>query len=461
MEVKITEENLEAKLSESCNLLDAQDFAKLGPLLRRLLEYCEANCESGHLEKVVSKCHELRERAKAMILDRLETVTVFEQFQQLLQSLSEIVDNKRQLWNILHSEMNASLKVTLRQSQLIAAAFFSPVMLFEYGFDAFRESNLTSFSNVTNEEALIDIFYAIAGFVSACNLPVTYQTSLSKYVETIHQLLSMFTKLPDFDAHRFVWLVEAVHNHLHLTPATLRNICESVLNEYIHAENDLTPVSRLHKLCVASTSPFLQHLPIIRQLVNSLFQQVIEDQRIVLRKYIFGSFACMDWSDPPAGTISEPLKCWRLYLINLVTRMQNKPELPPLLLADFLDDSLIMFVGYYGDLQVSYDASVNLRLEIFTVVELTAQYYATEMEDSTLKRIWYLLFIAAISGARESDLSEITPAKPPDPYSPFLGLERTGTDFSDYRLALSVLSGKLESESNMFTSMIAYIRKNY
>ena len=141
--------------------------------------------------------------------------------------------------------------------------------------------------------------------------------------------------------------------------------------------------------------------------------------------------------------------------------MQNKPELPPLLLVDFLDDSLIMFVGYYGSLQVASACAVNLRMEIFTVVELVAQCYAAEMEDATLKRMWYLLLVAAISGARDTELTDITATPPPDSYSPFLGLERAGPDFADYRLALSVLYGKFESEAHMFESMVTFIRKNF
>ena len=103
MDSKITDANAADKLKECCNLLDAQDFVKLGPLLKRLLEFCEVNCEAGEHENALSTCMELRSRMKTMLLERLETTTVFDQFQQLLQALSEVVETKRELWDILHS----------------------------------------------------------------------------------------------------------------------------------------------------------------------------------------------------------------------------------------------------------------------------------------------------------------------------------------------------------------------
>ena len=133
-----------------------------------------------------------------------------------------------------------------------------------------------------------------------------------------------------------------------------------------------------------------------------------------------------------------------------------------LLSVDFLDDSLVMFSGYYGTVQPSKAKSANLRMDIFAIVELVTQFYPVEMdEEPTLKQIWYLLLIAAISGARDGDLREVTKRESSEPLSPFLGLERRRAEFADYKLAIQVLYSKFESEATSFDAMVEFIRKNY
>lgn len=456
--MSVNEQNASNKLDECTNLLDAQDFARFTPLFREIVAFLETNME---LEALAASCNDLRDRAKSLILQKIEIASVFEEFQEYLQFLADIVDDKRELWTILHSEMSANIRVTLHQSQLIAAAFFTPVMLFEYGFETFEQSNLCDFTNITNEEALVDIFYAVAGFVRACNLPPNYESRLQRYIDFINKLLSMFTKLPDFDAYRFVWLVEAVHNHLHLANSVLKQICEHVLQDYTLRESTQPPRVRLHKMCVISTSRFLQQLKLVRESINSIFREVIEEQRLFVRKYIFSCFACIDWSAPYENSISEPLNCWRLMLVNITATLREKHELPISLLIDFIDDSLVLFEGYYGSVQATRAKSSDLRQDIFTIVELVTQFYPAEMENTTLKRLWFLLLIAAVSGARDEMLVGVTGIDSEDPTSPFLGLERDATDFIDYKLALQVLTKKFENESEAFEGMVTFVRAKY
>lgn len=360
----------------------------------------------------------------------------------------------------MQSISNSQLKITLHQSQLLAAAFFTPGMLFEFGFDTFLKSNLCDFTNATNEEALIDNFYAIAGFVSACNLDTTYVTNIPQYNDTIRQILLLFTQLHDFDAYRFVWLVEVIHEHLHLANNTLKQICDEIIQDYVNLEEKRS-INKLHKICVISTSPFLHSLPILRESINSIFQGVIEEQRHFVRKYIFGCFATNDWTGLRVNQISEPLRCWRLYLFNLSYRINDKPELPNLLLADFLDDSLSLFVGYYGGVQPTKEKSVNLRIDIFNILELITQFYPNEMSNNTLRRLWYLLYVAAVSGASEKDLENLQFKDSNKSSLPSLGLERSNTEFADYRLALEILGKKFENEKDSFDNMVKFIRRNY
>ncbi|OHS98029.1 hypothetical protein TRFO_35681 [Tritrichomonas foetus] len=454
MAAKISPSNFEDKVKECQSYIDGRDFPKFTALFKQLNDY---NVNS---EEVSTDISDLKQRAIDEKIKELEEQTDFDLFQQNLRELDQIVQDKKALWDIIHAPMNTTIKVTLHQSQLIAAAFFTPTMLFEFGFESFYKSNLCDFSNVTNEEALVDIFYAMAGFVCACNLDQIYVSHLQQYTDFIHKLLSMFTNLPDFDAHRFVWLVEAIHEHLHMPNQVLKNTCKEVIQEYVEKE-EKSNVNKLHKICIISTSPFLQQLPIPRESINSIFQVVIDEQRLFVRKYIFGCFACNDWTGPHTHILSEPLRCWRLYLVNLTNRIQEKPELPNLLIVDFIDDSLSLFEGYYGEVQPTKEKSINLRIDIFAIVELVTQFYPSEMSGDTLKRIWYLLYIVAISGASETDLEHIQFKESDEPNMPFLGLERNGSDFADYRHALEILGKKFESEAETLPAMIKFVRQNY
>ena len=453
MEV-INQSNLDEKIRECQNYIKSHQPDKFIALYKKLVEY------NRNSEEMSNDISDLKQKAIDEKIKELEEEKDFDRFQQLLRELDEIVQDKKQLWDIIHAPLNASIKITMRQSQLMSAAFFTPAMLFEFGFDSFINSNLCDFSNITNEEALVDIFYAMAGFVCACNLDKIYVSNLPRYSEFIHKLMSMFTNLPDFDAHRFVWLVEAIHEHLHINNSTLKSISEEVIQEYASKE-EKTSINKLYKLCVISTSPFLQQLPIIKESINSIFQVVIDEQRLFVRKYIFGCFAMIDWTGPHNHSLSDPLKCWRLYLVNLSNKIQEKPELPNLLLVDFLDDSLNLFEGYYGEVQPTKEKSINLRIDIFAIVELVTQFYPTEMSADALKRMWYLLYICAISGASDTDLETVEFKESSDSSMPFLGLERSGADFVDYRLALDVLGKKFENEAETLPDMIKFIRHNY
>jgi hypothetical protein len=80
--------------------------------------------------------------------------------------------------------------------------------------------------------------------------------------------------------------------------------------------------------------------------------------------------------------MSPPLQTWRIFLKNLIFKLQEKEELPKSILADFLDDSLQLFTAYYGDGQPSFRRSTDFRIDLLAIVDLAAKFYAGEMAMS-------------------------------------------------------------------------------
>lgn len=461
--MELSAENLVQKVQECRNILDALDFSKGVNLLSCICTFGETmeDCPA----EITSSCAQLKQYAIDVVLRQLEESKIFERFQEMLHVMDEIVSDKEQLWKILHTDMNATLKVTRHETQLIAAGFFTPSELFEFGFGGFVNTKLCSTKNITNEEAIIDILYGVIGFVRGCNLAVEYETKLPSYVGFITTLLSMFVKLQDFDAHRFVWFVETIHGNLHIPNSVLRRMCDGIMSDYANEPDAIPSLNRLHKMCILSTSPFLQQIPTIRTTIEHLFGRVVEEQRHFVRKYIFSGFVVVDWDVfklPETPKVSFPFSCWRLFLTNLSARLQEKVELPALLLTDFIEDALRLFEGYYGEVQPTLAMSRILRMEIFGIIDSVIEYYTAEMQPEMLRRIWYLLLIAVISGASDEDLKEpVEWVDPPDKNAPLLGIETNRGEVADYRAAFSVVGKKFEAENDAIQSMVTFVRAKY
>ena len=403
----------------------------------------------------------MQKTATEGILKNLEISTVFEDFQTWMSRLSDVVQDRKRLWDIIHTEANTAIRVTLRQSHEIATAYFTPTMLFEFGINSFLKSSVCDFTNIANEEALIDIFYGLAGFVRACNLDSSYETNTKEYLDFIQLVLDKFTELPDFDAQRFVWLVEAISSNLHVPDDSLKEMCLETIQKFADSENVRT-LQKLHKLCAFSTSPFMQNFQLLKKLINSTFVDLIEEQRNFIRRYIFSCFATLVFDTETADNApSMPVQCWCLYVSNLAAKLADRPELPSLIMIDLLEDSLVLFEGFYGDVQPTEAKAADLRADIIAIAETISRYYPGEPSDETKKRIWYLLFIVSFSGASEEEIAGIRQIESPKPNAIFLGIEHTATDFMNYQLALGVFSSKFASESNDFPQMASFIRANY
>lgn len=422
----------------------------------------------------------LRANSVDLILKNLESASSFDEFLDWMKKLSDIVTDHRCLWNILHTEVQPTLKVTLEQSRQIAAKFFSPEMLFEFGVESFLISELADFSNAKTEDDIIDMFYGAAGFIRSCNLPANYEIKDQGFIDFVKQLLTNFSQIPDFDAHQFVWLIESIQDHLHIPMAVLRPICENVVHDYVKQEIKNDSFARLYKMCIISTSPFLQQLTMLQSSINTVFRNVLKEQRKFVHKYIFGSYVHIIWdkgdlddqktqkkldvSDEEQDDFSrptDPLISWKLYINNLAHRVKSKSELPDMLIIDCVNDSLDFFIAYYSEVQPLKDKSAKLRIDIFELVTTIKEVYPGDIPEEKLKNMWFLLYIAAVSGAPKELLDDVKHMNSPKGNDPFLGLEHTSSEFNDYKVALGRLSMKFEIEFESFPIMVKYIRKKY
>lgn len=422
----------------------------------------------------------LRASSVDMILKNLESANTFDDFLEWMKKLSDIVTDHRCLWNILHTEVQPSLKVTLEQSRQLAAKFFSPEMLFEFGVESFLASELADFSNVKTEDDIIDMFYAAVGFIRSCNLAANYEINDQGFIDFVKQLLTNFPQIPDFDAHQFVWLIESIQDHMHIPQSVLKPICESVVTDYVKQPIKDDAFSRLYKMCIISTSPFLQQISMLQNSINLVFKNVLKEQRKFVHKYIFGSYVHIIWDNGDLKDQktkkkvevdddeiedftrpSDPLYEWKLYITNLARRVKSKSELPVMLIIDCVNDSLDFFTAYYSEVQPLKNNSAKLRIDIFELVTTIKEVYPGDIPEDKLKNMWFLLYIAAVSGAPKELLDDVKHMNSPKGNDPFLGLEHTSSEFKDYKVALGRLSMKFEIEFESFPIMVKFIRKKY
>ena len=455
--VQINSGNFSSQMENCQKLLESANQADFSKLYDNLDKFQS----SSKSDNISQQWNDFNQKVIKRLMKYVEEAENFETFVSFLRLLKKAVQDPATLWKIVHTSINSQLKVTMHESQLIATEFFTPEELFEFGFDQFTESNLCEFKNITNDEALIDIFYAVVGFERACNLSKMYIAKIPQYANFITKILQMFIALQDFDAQRFVWLIEVINQHLHLESSKLREICEEIINGYVNGNSEKNSLNKLYKLCVISTSPFLHSMKEIPETINTIFQQVLEDQRLFLRKYILCNFIMCDWSSQAPANYSDAYKCWKLYITNIATKLAEKPELPHLLLTDLIEESLLVFEGYYGEVQPTIIRATAMRMDIFGIIE-TISPYQESLSSNGLKRCWYLLYITAVCGASDFDIANVKPAAKDDTSNTImLGLDRYGSDFLDYRIALEKLSKKFESEFENFQNMAAFIRHNY
>jgi hypothetical protein len=110
---------------------------------------------------------QFQDSVKRTVIQRLESAESFDDYQIGIRRLAMVVKDPKTLWTVMHTQINAKIKVTLNQSQILAITFFTPIQLFEFGFPAFSASPICETTNINKDEALVDVFYAVACSVSS------------------------------------------------------------------------------------------------------------------------------------------------------------------------------------------------------------------------------------------------------------------------------------------------------
>jgi hypothetical protein len=141
--------------------------------------------------------------------------------------------------------------------------------------------------------------------------------------------------------------------------------------------------------------------------------------------------------------------------------MDERSELPPALLAAVVDDSLNMFVGYYGGLRPGHSPAAEMRCEIFGIIGAVAE-VVPSLTDAMMRQVHRMLLIAAVSGMRPDAIRACkggTGNLGMALSDPFLGLAVTAADFVDYRTAIRRLASRFDGED--LVAMARAVQQNY
>ena len=117
--------NAIARVNECQKYMTLQLWTHYSFLYKRLADFQEVRIRG--VGKMLSQDDEfskawnsLRASSVDIMLKNLESAQSFNEFMLWIKRLAEIVQDPRSLWNIIHTEVQCSLKVTLEQSQQIA-----------------------------------------------------------------------------------------------------------------------------------------------------------------------------------------------------------------------------------------------------------------------------------------------------------------------------------------------------
>jgi len=338
-------------------------------------------------------------------------------------------------------------------------------MRLAFGLDSFLNCTLCDIAAIKSVDDAVDIFYCAVGYLRSCHLELDYDLKAPQFIEFTTGLLRNCLNVEDFDADQFVWLLESIREHFCLSSASFRSVCESVLGLISSGKIAQTGLDLLNAVSIISTSPSLQQFSILAETVNLVFQQVVDEITRFLNRFIFGSFIEISWDgegDPePPDQISTPLRLWKLYLTNIAEKVREHPALPDVLIVAFLDESLVFLSNYYGEVQATRTYSVKLRMDLLELIAVCAQYYPGNMDHAIKKKLWYLLYVVAISGCEDGNLVGVKPKECREKDEVYLGLKFTDRDLCDYPEALARLSAKFASEAEVFEPMTKFIRTNY
>jgi hypothetical protein len=89
--------------------------------------------------------------------------------------------------------------------------------------------------------------------------------------------------------------------------------------------------------------------------------------------------------------------------MSLRETLAKRQELPLILLANVLSDSLMLMRVFYGSIRPSESRTLWFRLELLRAVQMIADAYPGDILDNHAHQTHYLVLVAEVAGATEYD----------------------------------------------------------
>lgn len=456
-DITINSTNSISMVEECAKCVEMEMWPQFRALFKQINTFYKQNYKEDSDDNFVRIWFALRSLTIDNFMKKIQDCTQFEDYLNYLSLISDLVDDPKRLWVIMHTELQTIFKASPSQCRYIAKTFFTPGQLFEYSIDAFLDSQLCNLNTIATEDDVIDRFYALAGLVRACG--VTRNDSVPQsYINYVGKILRSYINLQFFSAKRFVWLVESIGTNLFINPNILRGICAESITEFI--KKDISPKEKLEMAGTFTTSPFMCHIPILNSLVEDSYKTVVENLYYNFVKYILPGFADLEWKGKEYGIPSDPARCWKLFYDNLFTNNEKSPIMMHAI-GKSLCQTLQFLADYYGSVQPELTRAVDVRRDIFYIVQTIVK-LPIGLSDRDYQNIWLLLLIAAIIGAEQTLICNLpTPEKSRTTVMLGLDVSENGYDFINYKKALAVLTEKFSGEQDAIPDMIKYLRQNY
>lgn len=103
-----------------------------------------------------------------------------------------------------HASLNQFLANSGWRSVWDHNSIFQPTRHFESDFPGFAVSSVSNMQHINDEEALVRIFYGIAGSIDAGDITPEHTGKLLDSLNFLRRLLTLSVQLPDFAAQRLV-----------------------------------------------------------------------------------------------------------------------------------------------------------------------------------------------------------------------------------------------------------------
>ena len=119
--------NAVERVIECQNYVVNSEWEKFDFLYEKVTDFQKSKVKlAGKIENddFTNKWFTMRANAVDTMLRNLESAQTFEDFMAWMQRLSDVIDDPKSFWNIIHTDVQTTMKVTVEQSRKITQKFF-------------------------------------------------------------------------------------------------------------------------------------------------------------------------------------------------------------------------------------------------------------------------------------------------------------------------------------------------